>query len=155
MSRSLGPKQLGVLSAALRHVRDAEHLLAVADPDRSPAQAWYLAGYGPECVRKAGLDDDWLNKTIGHGVVGASETVVAFALAHDPRPRRYGLDRLPAPHSVLDGWKVEDRYDASEVGDARDARGEIRKAVEEARRIVDNVLFALWVDGRVPETFRW
>ena len=37
-----------LVSAALRHARDAEWLA-----HRSPDQAYHLAGYAPECARKA------------------------------------------------------------------------------------------------------
>lgn len=37
-----------LISAALRHVRDAEQLLT-----SSPDQAWHLADFGPECIRKS------------------------------------------------------------------------------------------------------
>ncbi len=152
MSRQLTPLQLALLSAALRHVRDAEYLLAAPEPDGSPDEAWYLAGYGPECVRKAGLDQRSFDHAIGHGLADASRTAVAFALAHDPRPRRYGLHRFHLMHPTLErDWKVEQRYDATGTRAPED----VRKAVAEARQSVDDTLFALWADGRIPGAFSW
>lgn len=47
----LADRALDLLSAALRHVRDAETLATSADDARSLDQAFHLAGYGPECER--------------------------------------------------------------------------------------------------------
>jgi hypothetical protein len=152
MSRRLKKQQLDRLSAALRHVRDAELLLASPDPDRSAEGAWYLAGYGPECVRKATLDDDWLDKAIGHGVVGASEVALDFALAHDPRARRYDVHRFGHRYPALASWKSEDRYDRTGV---RKDADEVEALVSDARRAVDDTVFALWADGRIPGDFSW
>ncbi len=52
---SMTPRQLDLLSAARRHIADAEHLLAHG-AHRSEDQAWHLAGFGPESVRKACLE---------------------------------------------------------------------------------------------------
>lgn len=49
-AHALSATQVALVSAALRHINDARTLLAT-----SPVQAAYLAGYGPECARKAAL----------------------------------------------------------------------------------------------------
>jgi len=64
---TLSPKRTALVSAALRHVDDAQALLAV-----SPVQAFHLAGFGPECARKAaltvpGASQGTMDKAIGHG----------------------------------------------------------------------------------------
>ncbi len=40
------------VSAALRHTRDAEHLVAHGE-HASRDQAWHLAGFAHECARKS------------------------------------------------------------------------------------------------------
>ena len=44
----MNPEQVRLLSAARRHITDAEHLL---EPGlhQSQDQAWHLAGFAPEC----------------------------------------------------------------------------------------------------------
>src|SRR5215212_4601191 len=81
-----------LLSAAIRHLRDAEFLASVAAPDRSLDQAFHLAGFAPECARKAALPRSTFDKAIGHGTTDASELSLEWALAHDPRARRYRID---------------------------------------------------------------
>ena len=62
-----------LLSAAIRHVRDAELLASTAGPNRSLDQAFHLAGFAPECARKATLPRSTFDKSIGHGTTAASE----------------------------------------------------------------------------------
>ncbi len=89
-----------LISAALRHVRDAEHLLASEPPYRSVEQALHLAGFGPECARKGCVDEDIADKALGHEFEKADESVVDLLLAIDPSASRYGLDEhtLQLPH---------------------------------------------------------
>ena len=94
----LQPAAFDLVSAALRHARDAEWLASKANPNRSPDQAYHLAGYGPECARKATVRAPWLYRTIGHRFDPASETVLDVAVALDPlalryEPRSWAFDR--------------------------------------------------------------
>ncbi len=140
------PRQLGLLSAARRHVRDAEHLLAEG-PGRSPDQAWHLAGFGPECVRKACLADDLLDKALGHDLGEAADALLEWGLALDPHAARYHLDGWVDSYPVLSKWKPSHRYDRTGAHDDRD--GSVTGLVQAARALVDRVVADLWADGRI------
>lgn len=137
-----------LLSAALRHVRDAEHLASVAPPARSLDQAYHLAGFGPECARKATLPIDAFNKAIGHGFEGTSELMLDFALAIVPRTTRYDVGDT-AEVGELRRWSPQVRYDATGT------HANPTALIEEARIFVDRVVFALWADGELSEPFSW
>jgi hypothetical protein len=97
---------LSLVSAAVRHIRDAEALLA-----SSPDQAWHLAGFGPECMRKAVLTLPWAGKALGHDLDGSEAVVLSLVLELDPHARRYqGTTRLGS-HAILNRWDVKHRYD--------------------------------------------
>jgi len=80
---ALSKGQNALVSAALRHVGDAAALLG-----ESPAQAFYLAGYGPECARKACLarwsdqEEDARNRAIGHRYDDPAETALGWFCEH-------------------------------------------------------------------------
>ena len=147
----LGARSLAMLSAALRHVRDAEHLLS-ADPSvQSPDQAFHLAGFGPECARKAALPRATFDQAIGHGVTDMSELALRFAVVTDPVARRYDIQGWSGRYPALLRWREAARYD--QTGTHLDH--EVRAVVTEAREIVDRIAFALWADGQVPAGFAW
>ena len=79
--------QLTLLSAALRHTRDARALLA-----SSPDQAWHLAGFGPECARKAALSERWADHAMSHQLGAPAEGVLEMAIAMDAHAVRYRLE---------------------------------------------------------------
>lgn len=143
---TLSPKAVALASAALRHARDAEHLLHEG-PDTSLDQAYHLAAFGPECARKACLSLRWLDKEIGHGAGAPADELVELMVALDPiahryEPRSYG-DRYPK----LAGWKVDCRYDRTGTHE----RPQVEALCLEARAAVDGTVAALWADGRVPD----
>ena len=88
-------------SAALRHIRDARRLCA---PPASLDQAWHLAGFGPECARKAALSDPRLRRLLGHDAEDAA--LLSWLLSLDPRAQRSVT--TPAPTG---GWSPQDRYE--------------------------------------------
>lgn len=137
-----------LLSAALRHVRDAEHLASVGPPARSLDQAYHLAGFGPECARKATLPIDVFHKVIGHGFEGTSELALDFALAIVPRTTRYDVGDKTLFLELI-RWSPQVRYDATGTHPNPAA------LIKEARVFVDRVVFALWADGEIPEPFSW
>ena len=146
-SLALSPKATDLLSAALRHVRDAEHLLDDTTGCSSPDQAYHLAGFGPECARKATVSLRWLDKALGHGVEEASAEVVEFALALAPLARRYDPGMHAGRWPELSAWRPDVRYE--KTGTFSEQRA---KAIAgEAREVVDTVVVALWADGRLPE----
>lgn len=125
-----------LLSAALRHVRDAEALL-----ESSVDQAWHLVGYGPECATKALLPRSDFDRALGHDL---REELVELVRALGPAPR------LPARPSELRNWSVSVRYERT--GTAR--RETARRAVEAARRFVHRVVADAWCEGRIDEVPR-
>lgn len=145
----LSDRQHDALSAALRHVRDAELMLARPEPERSLEGAWHLAGFGPECARKAMLDDASLDRAIGHGIAEASELALEFAIAVDPRARRYGADAFVERFPVLGFWDVSHRYIATGVASS----GPVEELVATARRVVDTTVLEIWADGRIRGDF--
>jgi hypothetical protein len=137
-----------LISAALRHVRDAEHLLAPG-PHRSVEQALHLAGFGPECARKACLDEEVADKALGHDIDGAGDPAVDLLLALDPSASRYGIDGHASelPHRARH-WNLECRYMAT--GEPASIEQMVADVVREARAFVDRCVADLWCDGAVP-----
>ncbi len=114
--------------------------------------AYYLAGYGPECARKAALT--WpdarsakeIDKAIGHGFHKQAELALAHVLAVDPLAARYELPRWQTRFLKLAAWSEDKRYESSQMFGAAAARGVLR----EANEVVTEVIAALWADGRLP-----
>ncbi len=142
---TLTPRQRRLLSAAGRHVRDAERLLR--GRGASPDQAWHLAGFGPECARKACLDEAVLDHALGHELGPAGETLLEWWIPLDPLAWRYRLAGWADAEPRLAEWRPDHRYEAS--GTRQGAA--VRELVAAARRRVDAVLADLWSDGRLAE----
>jgi hypothetical protein len=143
---ALSATAVDLASAALRHVRDAEHFLG-AGPDASVDQAYHLAGFGPECARKACLSLRWLDKEIGHGASVLADQLVELLLAIDPVGHRYDPRDYRTRHPELSQWTVDCRYERTGTRTPAQAQALCR----EARAAVDAIIAALWADGRVPE----
>jgi hypothetical protein len=146
----LEEKAQGLLSAALRHVRDAERLLELA-PYQSIDQAYHLAGFAPECARKAAIPARTYDLAIGHGVGHASELALDYALATNVSAHRYDLKDWRTRYPQLAAWKEIVRYEATGKRQA----SEVTALVKEAREIVDQMTYALWADGLIPGAFSW
>jgi hypothetical protein len=143
----LPPKRVALASAALRHVEDAKALAS-----SSPVQAFYLAGYGPECARKAALtfaseiEADALDKAVGHGFRKDAETALALACTLDPLATRYMLHDWKTRLPVLTEWSEQCRYvQSDQIG-----KKQASKLLDVASRLVEEVVTALWADGRLP-----
>lgn len=143
--RLLHPRQVELLSAALRHTRDAERLLEHASC-RSVDQAWHLAGFGPECARKACLTERWADIPLGHDLGRDAADLLAVAVSLDPVAWRLGLPK-PAAGDALASWNPNVRYAATGTANP-DAT---RSAVATARGIVDDTVSDLWAAGLLPE----
>lgn len=129
--------QLALLSAALRHTRDARALLAT-----SPDQAWHLAGFGPECARKAALSERFFDQALAHDWTPASEEILELAISLDARAWRLRLDGWGVARPMLARWRPAHRYDRT--GDhAPHAAALVRDCAER----VDRLLADLWMDG--------
>lgn len=137
---------IDLASAALRHVRDAEHLLDVG-PDASPDQAYHLAAFGPECARKACLGRRWLDREIGHGAAPFADDVVDLLTALDPIAHRYDARSYHARLPELSRWTMDCRYERTGTR----ARAQAELLCKEARAAVDGIVSALWMDGRIPD----
>lgn len=133
-------------SAALRHVRDAEHLLTAGD-HQSVDQAYHLAGFGPECIRKAALSARWGDKVIGHDFSEDLEAQLDVLIALDPLSVRAGAEGFARRFPEIATWDVSGRYERTGTIDEAEAR----KLVEAARRAVDETLLTLWLDGRLDD----
>lgn len=142
--------RLARLSAALRHLRDAEHLADASLGSASLDQAFHLVGFAPECARKAALSSSTYDRPMGHGG-RASEAALGLALALDARAHRYDLTDWAARYPALAKWTEGARYEATGTR----GQAEVRALLDEAREIVVRIAFALWADGRVPEGFAW
>ena len=145
-SLTLSPLAANLISAALRHIRDAEHLLAAGPDHMSPDQAYHLAGFAPECARKGTLSLRWLDHSIGHGVDAFSEEMLKFAIALDPVAHRYDPLAYATRYPTLVRWTVDARYEHTGTRKAPEATA----ICAEAREAVDAVVVALWADGRLP-----
>jgi len=135
------------VSAALRHVRDAEHLLGCSAGHASPDQAYHLAGLGPECARKSTISEDWLDKVIGHGATPWADVMLDFATSLDPVAHRYDIREFERRFPELAKWTINSRYDKTTKHDLAQARA----ICAEAREIVDDLIIALWADGRLDD----
>lgn len=144
----LTKRSVDLSSAALRHVRDAVHLAAASTfQHRSLDQAYHLAGFGPECARKACLPFAWLDKVIGHRLSDLSEKAVDLACSLDPAAGRYQLSAWRARFPALAEWKEDARYERT--GTFPEKR--VDDVVREAREAVDAIIVQLWADGRFPD----
>ncbi len=146
----LEAKAQGMLSAALRHIRDAEHLLE-AGPFQSVDQAYHLAGFAPECARKAAIPARTYDLAIGHGVGDASELALDYALSTNASAHRYDLKGWRAQYPQLARWKEIVRYEATGTRPVPS----VAAVVNEARKVVDQMTYALWADGLIPGAFSW
>ncbi len=129
------------ISAAVRHVRDAELLLAKQSRD----QAWHLAGFSHECARKAYLEGSWVAKTLGHDFTLGSELVLEVAEALDPRVSRYPVTNWVGQHPEIRDWLPKHRYERS--GSSKDRP--VEALVSSARHAVDECMVSLLLDARL------
>jgi len=131
-------------SAAIRHIRDAKHLLSDGC-GQSIDQAWHLAGFAPECIRKACLIERWGDKPLGHLLGADNDALLELLLALDPPAWRYSLRDWGASASQLTSWKPDHRYDRTGSRDKVDTIA----LVDEAETKVFQILAELWADGRI------
>lgn len=134
------------LSAALRHVRDAEHLFDPDNPGRSIDQSYHLLGYGPECARKATLSVRWFDRILGHRLGENANEILDIIISLDQWAARYHPMDWASKFPHMAAWQETCRYEKTGTRDAHD----VGAAIVEARNIVDEIIGALWADGRVP-----
>lgn len=148
-----------LLSAALRHIRDAEHL-AQTDPP-SPEQTEHLAGFAPECARKALLHldafpskvEDAFGRALSHDFKEFADQVVDLIIALQPRLRHSNARGWSQRHPELIPWNPECRYHAT--GYAKRVKGNLPRPVwraqllGKARVLTEEAAIELWLDGRL------
>jgi hypothetical protein len=132
------------LSAALRHVRDAEYL-QLKSANTSVDQAWHLAGLGIECARKAGVEINWFWKLVGHSFSDQAEAIVDLAIALDPAASRLPIANWRTDYPTIKLWSSEHRYDKS--GTHQPAA--VLQLVVESRLACRKMSLALLLDGTV------
>lgn len=129
----------------MRHLRDAEHLGNAAGANASPDQAYHLAGFGPECARKATIATSWINKPLGHDLGDRAEWVVRLALDLDPAMARYDVHGWETAYPALAKWSPDCRYEATRTYDQND----VDQLLRDAWGAVTELFAALWADGRL------
>lgn len=139
------PVDRELLSATLPHLRDAEHLADAQGSHLSLDQAYHLAGFAPECARKAALAAPWLNKPLGHELGDDCEAILSLALALDPAAARYELQNWEQRYPALADWKPTCRYDKTSTYDAT----KVKPLLDECWQVVIEIMAALWADGRL------
>jgi hypothetical protein len=132
------------LSAALRHIRDAEHL-ADAGEHTSLDQAWHLAGFAHECARKALIGRSWIPRLLGHDFDDASERVVDIAVALDPIASRFPVRDWAARYPAIAAWRPDHRYERT--GTTAAIPRDLAALLVQARQAVDASVTALFLDG--------
>jgi hypothetical protein len=143
----LPPGGIDLVSAALRHVRDATYLGGSPAPHTSLDQAFHLAGFGPECARKATLGRGAFNQTLGHRFDPFGDAVVEFAIDLDPLAHRYGATNWATRWPTLLKWDEQSRYERTGTR----TQAEVDALLSDARDAVDSTVVSLWADGRLPE----
>lgn len=141
----LTQRQRALLSAAARHVRDAERLLN--KPPSSPDQAWHLAGFGPECARKACLEDRVLDLALGHELGPGGEQLLEWWIPLDHSAWRYRIAGWGVSEPRITEWSPNHRYDATGTW----VGAPVEELTGSARRLLDGVVADLWSDGRLQE----
>jgi hypothetical protein len=132
-------------SAALRHIRDAEHLVEQGE-HASPDQAWHLAGFAHECARKALVREGWIPKMLGHDFDDAIEQVVDLAVALDPRAGRFPVGDWARRYPAIRHWRPDHRYERTGALDGNPARI-VEDLISQGRSAVDACVVALFLDG--------
>lgn len=162
----LSSDALTLVAVAQRHLRDAAYLANHQDAhpahrDGEPvyvslAQAYHLAGFAPECIRKALLSSRAFDKTLGHRfhpptAPQANEDMLAVIMATDPFAARYYSPRSSwaQAYPALAAWTENARYDRD--ADPKFDRERVRALLDSARDAVNGVVLSLWLDGRLPE----
>ncbi len=115
-------------------------------------QAFHLAGFAPECVRKAILASSWVFKPLGHALGDDADLILDLFTLLEPGVLRYNLSGWAARFPELSRWRPDVRYEAT--GTRTEERA--RAIVSESRDLTIGLLAALWADGRLnQENFGW
>lgn len=128
-----------MIDAGLRHLGTATRCLEHADWE----QVAHLAGFGPECLRKAAmLAPPAVNREFGHKL-GMHEMLDALS-ALRPHGLRLRADRLQTTWPALEDWDPQARYAADGTVSADQAK----ELHTDAAAAVRGLLFAMVLDER-------
>lgn len=130
-----------LFSASLRHLLDAEHLLASGE-HRSVDQAYHLAGFAPECARKGCFSLKAFDLALGHELSGREEALLQFAAALDPAALRYRIGKW-GEEPALSAWSPQARYWPTGHCDEVTCQ----QLVDTSARLVNTLLAVAWTDG--------
>lgn len=136
-----------LISAALRHLRDSQHLAEVG-PTESLDQAFHLVGFAPECARKSAIDDATADKALGHELRDTSDPIFQFLLAWDVDASRYDLSSRTLP-TMERHWRPDCRYSATGSAAVAPGRTMVQAMICEAEVYVFCMLADLWADGKI------
>ncbi len=122
------------LSAASKHLHDAELLLAAARPDNSA----YLSGYVAECSMKGLLQAQHGLSGIGfrHDLPALSRAAASLAVTLSPVATRYVLPRGPDEAALFSTWQPGLRYQADQTIPEPTAQAWLRAAGSFHREII-------------------
>lgn len=145
-----------LLSAALRHAKDARWLYDRCKDHVSEDQAWHLAGFAAECARKALLGAGTeFNKLLGHDFGRMDAALIDVYAAIDPSAIRHRLSEWSQEYPALKGWKPSHRYHATgrhtdrahRRTSGREKLEEVGELVETAEKAVWESLLTAWLEG--------
>ena len=115
-------------------------------------QAFHLAGFAPECLRKAILATSWVFKPLGHAIGDDADDIVELFAHLEPAVLRYELLGWESRFPELSRWRPEVRYEATGTRTEQQTMA----LVTEARSLTVDLLSALWADGRLGrEVLEW
>jgi hypothetical protein len=101
---ALPPTPAGLLSAALRHQREAAELIRQIPPSAPLQQRSHVVSFGPACARGAQVSAGDMVKLLGTEL---GERGVDLALALDPVAHRHAAQRPSAQISATEGATLE------------------------------------------------
>ena len=122
------------LSAASKHLHDAELLLAEDRLDN----AAYLSGYVAECAMKGLLEAQhgFSGRGCGHDLPALSRAAASLAVTLSPVATRYGLPTGPDEASLFSNWRPDSRYNADQTTPKQTAQTWLRAANSFHREII-------------------
>lgn len=122
------------LSAASKHLHDAELLLAADRPDNTA----YLSGYVAECAMKGllGAQHGFSGSGFGHDLPALSRAAASLAVTLSPVAARYVLPTGPDEASLFSSWHPGLRYNADQTTPEPTARTWLRAANSFHREII-------------------
>jgi hypothetical protein len=110
----------------------------------SEDQAWHLAGFAPECARKACIEENLLDRVLGHDLGADADVWIDWWIPLDGMAWRYRLTGWADQDNVLQKWSPAHRYEptGTRSGPA------VVALVSACRRQTERVTADLWALAR-------